>query len=111
MSNELLQAAQALLAAIDGFNDQQAGIDALRQAVTYAEIEERDTIKLSWHISDVQDRRPDLTDEQAREVLQVVSRENDANLGVDWDFIDHWANELYQEPDNINELRDDVTQS
>ena len=66
------------------------------------------TIKLSWHIVDVQSRRPDLNDEQAREVLKLVERSHDANYGVTWDHIDACAHELYPEPDNIDELREEV---
>lgn len=52
-------------------------------------------ITITWCIEDVQQERPDLTDEQASEVLHLVQKEHDANIGINWDFINHMANHLY----------------
>ncbi len=41
-----------------------------------------------WGIEDVQDRRPTLTDEQAREVLDRLMDTHDANYGINWEIID-----------------------
>lgn len=43
-----------------------------------------DYIVIKWHIDDVKDVRPDLTDEQAREVLQSAKRYHDADIGINW---------------------------
>ncbi len=54
-------------------------------------------IALFWHIEDVQDRRPDLTDEQASAVLQHLKRKHDANIGINWEVIDIVADILFPE--------------
>jgi hypothetical protein len=41
-----------------------------------------------WHISDVQEVRQDLSDEQARDVLRFMEHYHDANIGINWDFIE-----------------------
>lgn len=48
----------------------------------------KNTITISWHILDVQNVRPDLTDAQARDVLEALERNHDASIGVNWDVID-----------------------
>jgi hypothetical protein len=60
-----------------------------------------------WHISDVQSERPDLTDEQAREVLEMVDRRRDATIGINWEFIRCVANTLFDEPEDLIECEDD----
>ena len=50
-----------------------------------------------WHIEDVQAVRPDLTDDQAENVLEAVADNFDANYGINWDILRHWADELYSE--------------
>lgn len=44
-----------------------------------------------WHVSDVQDIRPDLTDDQALEALKTAQRKS----GLDWENIECWADELF----------------
>jgi hypothetical protein len=44
-----------------------------------------------WHIEDVQSVAEDLTDEEAREVLCIMARKSDANIGINWDSIDAWS--------------------
>jgi hypothetical protein len=50
-----------------------------------------------WGTDDVRQRRPDLDDDQAWEVLQVVEKRLDSNLGVTWNTVEIIANELYSE--------------
>ena len=52
-------------------------------------------IDVRWHTEDVQEVRPDLSEEQAWEVLKAVKRGHDANNGVNWDVLEVWANELF----------------
>lgn len=52
-------------------------------------------ITITWCIEDVHEERPDLTDEQASEVLKVVLDRHDANIGINWDFINHIAEHLF----------------
>ena len=39
-----------------------------------------------WHISDVQEVREDLTDEQARVVLRYMEHYHDANIAINWEY-------------------------
>ena len=57
--------------------------------------EHKNQIALIWHIADVQETRPDLTDEQCRKVLARVENKHDANFGVSWDTLEINANDLY----------------
>lgn len=57
-------------------------------------------INARWHIDDVREVRPDLTDDQCRKVLQAVKRNHDANIGINWDVLTIWARQLYPEADN-----------
>lgn len=52
-------------------------------------------IALIWSIDDVKAVRSDLSDEQALVVLQEVKRRHDATIGVSWDTLKIWADELY----------------
>lgn len=46
-----------------------------------------------WHFSDVQEGNgnEDLTDDEAREVLCLMNKYADCNVGINWDSIDVWA--------------------
>jgi len=63
-------------------------------------------IQISWHWEDVQGRRPDLNEDQCREVLSMLKKWHDATIGINWDVIDAAANGTFPEPDNLAELRD-----
>lgn len=52
-------------------------------------------IAIIWSIQDVQGQRPDLTDEQASDVLQVIKKQHDANFGINWNVIDTVSEMLY----------------
>lgn len=54
-------------------------------------------IAIYWHIEDIQDRRPDLTEEQASTVLQRLKKNHDANIGINWEVIDIVADILFPE--------------
>ena len=56
-----------------------------------------DTISITWGIEDVLQQRPDLTDQQAREVLQCLDRNHDATIGINWDVIDCVCEEMHPE--------------
>src|SRR5262249_48837057 len=105
----LLDAAADLDAAIDGvtdqFDDERARLDAAvgsaRAALatgTELDLHEllaaRGQIAVVWSVEDVQEVRPDLTEEQAREVLSQVERQHDATLGVTWDTLELAAEDL-----------------
>jgi len=56
-----------------------------------------------WHIEDVQSVRPDLTDDQASDVLEAVADNHDANYGINWEVLEIWANDLFPAIDELTE--------
>lgn len=56
---------------------------------------EKDSITITWHIDDVKTVRPDLTDEQAREVLWHAKQYHDANVGINWEVLEAHANYIF----------------
>jgi hypothetical protein len=64
-------------------------------------IDLRDTLALQreiavvWSIEDVQSVRPDLSDDQAWEVLKFTQRGHDANYGISWESLESAAENLY----------------
>ena len=62
--------------------------------------QEKDTISLSWSIQDVQENtlnERDISDDQARAILQLVNKNHDANVGVNWEVLDVWADYYFDE--------------
>jgi len=55
----------------------------------------KDSIAITWHIADVLDVRPDLTRDQARQVLGVVEQHHDATIGINWDVLEATADTLF----------------
>lgn len=55
------------------------------------------TIAIEWCIEDVQSVREDLTDDQAWEVLKAVEQLHNAELGINWAYIEAVADDLYPE--------------
>jgi hypothetical protein len=106
---ELLTAASNLDAALDGATDEfdterTKLTPALRAAQsvlggTELDLHEllagRRKIAAIWCIEDVQAVRPDLTDDQAWEVLQDAQRKHDAMMGISWDTLEILADELF----------------
>jgi hypothetical protein len=56
---------------------------------------ERKQIAAIWSIEDVQDVRPDLSEEQAWEVLQEADHRHDAELGITWLTLECIAEDLF----------------
>jgi hypothetical protein len=56
---------------------------------------ERHQIAIVWSIEDVRVVRPDLTDDQAWEVLQQAERHHDASIGITWDTLECVADDLF----------------
>jgi hypothetical protein len=54
----------------------------------------RRQIAAIWSIEDVQEVRPDLTEEQCWEVLQAV-RDHDATIGINWEVLSCHAEMLF----------------
>ena len=58
-------------------------------------LKNEDSISIVWCIDDVKEVRPDLDDEQAWDVLQVVKDNHDATMGISWDTLEYAADHLY----------------
>jgi hypothetical protein len=59
-----------------------------------------------WSIEDVQSIRPDLSEEQAWEVLQQVDRRKDAELGITWLTLEMTAEDLFGDAPYANEAQE-----
>ncbi|MGP8268402.1 MAG: hypothetical protein ACLQOQ_20885 [Beijerinckiaceae bacterium] len=97
--NELVERDRAE-AAECGFTDDEMswleeGQRAIANARALASTELADEIAISWHIDDVREIRPDLTDEQCREVLQQAERRHDASVGINWEVLAIHADDLF----------------
>ena len=57
-------------------------------------------IAIIWSLEDVQEIRPDLSDDECMKVLSLIENKHDASLGVTWSTLDFWAYYLYP---NLNE--------
>jgi len=64
-------------------------------------------IAIIWDIDDVLSLRPDLDDNEAIQVLSAVDDKHDANIGINWDVIQFWADELYPQDEETEEENDD----
>jgi hypothetical protein len=65
----------------------------------HALLAERKQIAVIWSIEDVQEVRPDLTEDQAWKVLEYVDRKHDAELGVSWITLEIVADDMFPKPD------------
>jgi hypothetical protein len=58
-----------------------------------------------WHIDDViyqaKDNGEELTEQEARDVLAMVNRKHDCNIGINWDVIDYWIDEIVSEREEV----------
>ena len=79
-------------------------------------LDQRREIAIVWGTYDVKEVRPDLTDDQAWEVLQQVEIEKDVNLGVTWLTLKRVAEDLFGQPaggninkELLNRLKDAVS--
>ena len=52
---------------------------------------DEDTIVIAWNVEDVLSIAPDLTVEDARDVLNMALCNHDANIGINWDVLEMWA--------------------
>ncbi|MDY0341135.1 MAG: hypothetical protein RBS17_07975 [Coriobacteriia bacterium] len=52
---------------------------------------DEDTIVIAWNVEDVLSIAPDLTVEDARDVLATALDNHDANIGITWDVLESWA--------------------
>jgi hypothetical protein len=59
-------------------------------------------IAIRWHIQDVQSIRPDLSDQQASDVLVRLKKNHDATVGINWDTIETVAEILFPSVQHTN---------
>ena len=60
-----------------------------------AYLAKRRQIAVTWSIEDVQEIRPDLTEEQCWEVLQQARQEHAAAIGINWSVLECHAEMLF----------------
>ncbi len=58
---------------------------------------EDDEIAIIWSVADVLDVRPDLTHDEALDVLHRVKHKHDATIGINWDVLSYHASWMYPE--------------
>lgn len=80
----------------DLFKQAVAAVNELDQ---YELVDKRNSIALVWMTDDVLSIREDLTEEQAMEVLERVDRKHDASIGVCWETLEIYAEDMFPEPD------------
>jgi hypothetical protein len=73
--------------------------EALKETLT-------DFIAIKWQVEDVQSVRPDLSDDEAYEVLEYLEDNHDANIGINWEVIEYAADNLFPEPANLQDIKD-----
>jgi hypothetical protein len=60
-----------------------------------------------WHIDDVagqaESQGETLTEEECRDVLAMVMRKHDCNIGINWDVIDYWIDQIVSEREEVCE--------
>lgn len=56
-----------------------------------------------WYVDDVLSIRPDLTEEQAEDVLEKVADTHDCNIGITWEVIEIHANNLFPLSEDKND--------
>jgi len=53
-------------------------------------------IQITWSIEDIFSLDESLTVEQACKVLEFADREHDANIWINWDFLEYCIKEIKQ---------------
>jgi hypothetical protein len=56
-----------------------------------------DEISISWCVEDVKSIAEDLTDDECRKVLQLAKDNHDATIGINWEVLEMWAEEVKSE--------------
>ena len=50
-----------------------------------------ETISIVWHVDDVNSIADDLDHDECMEVLELAKDYHDANVGINWEVLKHWA--------------------
>lgn len=70
---------------------------AVNELDNYDMVDKRHAMAIVWQVDDVLSVRPDLTEEQAAEVLGRVEDIHDASIGVSWYTLECCAEDLFPE--------------
>lgn len=65
-----------------------------------------DEITITWTVEDIKDRdheRDELTRNDCREILDILLRHHDANIGINWEIIDLEIDNFYTEKEKNKE--------
>ena len=46
-----------------------------------------DRLYITWSVEDIKEMKPELTEEQCKEVLSYLGRQHDASIGINWEVI------------------------
>lgn len=66
-------------------------------------LKQRRQVAVIWSIDDVQEVRPNLTDDESWEVLQACRKYHDCTVGFSWDHIECVAGSLFPVPETSGE--------
>ena len=47
-----------------------------------------DSISIEWHFTDIQEIDETLTNDEARQILQLLKKCHDCNIGINWETIE-----------------------
>lgn len=64
---------------------------------TQEEYDRGDAIALSWHIQDVKEFDPELTDQQARQILANFADHHDGSMQAMWDDLQYHVQKFKEE--------------
>lgn len=70
---------------------------AVNELDQFEMVDKRYAMAIVWQVDDVLSIRPDLTEEQAGEVLGRAEDIHDASIGVSWDTLECCADDLFPE--------------
>ena len=66
-----------------------------------------DWVAAWWHISDVEDccdwQGLDITDDDSREVLRLAHKYHDSNLGINWEVLQSWVDQVIKQKERETE--------
>jgi hypothetical protein len=72
----------------------------------HALLAKRRQIAVIWSIEDVQEMRPDLTEDQCWEVLQATERRQDAEIGINWEVLSCHADAIRGDAPDADEAEE-----
>ena len=61
----------------------------------------KDEIAITWTIEDVKEIASDLTDNECRMVLYLAKEKHDATIGINWDVLEVWAQEVRDQKEEV----------